>query len=62
MLWRTFETYLKFEKGASLHTLQAYRRDLHQLADFLKELAEVDLFEAAGVQAVRHTWLREWMV
>lgn len=32
-----FLDYLKFEKNASSHTIAGYRRDLKQLADYLKE-------------------------
>lgn len=32
-----FLDYLKFEKNASPHTISSYRRDLNQLAEYLKE-------------------------
>ncbi len=42
-----FMIYLRIEKGASKNTLEAYKRDLNELADFLKEkdvsLNEIDI-------------------
>ena len=60
-LLSTFETYLKVERGFSVHTIRNYLADLNSLADFLSHrrssLARANrkaLREFIGLQAVRY--------
>jgi integrase/recombinase XerC len=52
----SFLEYLKFEKRFSPHTIEAYRCDLEQLSDFLKERRVIE------PQAISAGHLRSWMV
>lgn len=52
-----FLHYLEYEKRFSEHTITAYRKDLEQFRDFMRD--------AAGIEAigeVRHTHIRSFMV
>ncbi|MEP1085965.1 tyrosine-type recombinase/integrase [Algoriphagus sp.] len=53
----SFINYLEFEKRASPHTVDAYRRDLGQLEEFL-ELS----FEINDISLGTHSELRAWVI
>ncbi|XOV92353.1 MAG: tyrosine-type recombinase/integrase [Bacteroidota bacterium] len=53
----SFLRYLQFEKRYSNHTLEAYRRDLSQFTDYLKETFEISDFHES-----EHVHLRGWIV
>lgn len=54
-----FVDYLKFEKNYSQHTVEAYRRDLGQLASFLNHL-DIDINKSDNLNKVHHRHLRSW--
>jgi len=54
---QTYLKYLSSEKRYSDHTVTAYKKDLHQLQDFLA--TEYEIFHLAKVN---HTHLRSWIV
>ncbi len=45
--------HLRLERGASAHTLRAYRRDLQELVTFLAELSNSDRFSVAELTTAR---------
>jgi integrase/recombinase XerC len=47
-----FTNYIRRERGYSLHTVEAYRRDLRQFADFYAEYANVVPLEVALINKV----------
>lgn len=53
----TFLKYLSSEKRYSKHTVQAYRKDLNQLSEFL-----ASEFELEDLTQVKHNFLRGWIV
>lgn len=53
----TFLKYLSSERRCSKHTIQAYRKDLDQLSDYL--LSEFDIKDLIQV---KHALLRGWLV
>jgi integrase/recombinase XerC len=52
-----FLAVLRDERGASEHTLRAYRREVGAFAEFLAEL----LGEGAAIKSVEHTHIRAYM-
>lgn len=60
-LWSIFETYLRTERNLSSHTVDAYRRDLHDLAQFLQSKEQPSPFTSAGLQNLHHRDLRLWV-
>lgn len=52
----SFLEYLRFEKRFSPHTIEAYRCDLEQLSNFLKEMQIIE------PQVISSGHLRSWMV
>ncbi len=55
--WQTdFINYLRYEKRSSAHTVVAYRRDLEQFAQFLKQQFDLD-----NDVEVTHFHLRSWL-
>jgi len=54
----SFINYLQYERRFSPHTIQAYRKDLEQFFDFLKDKTG----EEADIGRVRHTHVRSWVV
>lgn len=56
MLEDSFFAYLQFEKRFSAHTVTAYRTDLIQFSDFLKDYPSVTSYTA------EHVLIRSWMV
>ncbi|MCB0597922.1 MAG: tyrosine-type recombinase/integrase [Lewinellaceae bacterium] len=54
---KSFLQYLQYEKRFSPHTITAYRKDLEQFLEFIKE--ELGL---ASVMEVGHSHVRSWMV
>jgi integrase/recombinase XerC len=57
MLLNSFLQYIQYEKRYSAHTVQSYKTDLKQFAQFIKE--QYDLGEYIEVQS---TELRSWVV
>lgn len=53
----SFINYLQHEKRASVHTVLAYRKDLEQYVDFLKQSFELERLEDAG-----HAEIRAWRI
>lgn len=53
----TFLKYLEFEKRYSVHTIQAYERDLKQFFSFI-----ATTYEVAVLNDVKHTFVRAWLV
>ena len=53
----TFLKYLSSEKRYSQHTIQAYRKDLEQLTDYL-----ATTYELEDPVLVKHAFLRGWVV
>ncbi|WP_057940465.1 tyrosine-type recombinase/integrase [Algoriphagus resistens] len=53
----SFINYLEFEKRASPHTVDAYRRDLRQLEEFV-ELS----FDLNEISEAQHPELRAWVI
>lgn len=53
----SFINYLEFEKKASLHTVDAYRRDLGQFEEF----AALS-FELGNIEDASHSELRAWVI
>ncbi len=52
-----FLHYLEFEKRFSNHTIAAYRKDLAQFSDFMRDTAGIE-----SIGEVRHTHIRSFMV
>jgi integrase/recombinase XerC len=52
-----FLSMLRDERGASEHTLRAYRRELHDFIEYL----EAQLGEGAKIRSVEHTHIRAYM-
>lgn len=57
MLNHSFFRYLEFEKRFSQHTLTAYKTDLEQYSNYLKQQFELD-----DIEHVSHTIIRSWIV
>ncbi len=57
MKYNLFLYYLQFEKRFSAHTIKAYRVDLQQFYNYIKDAFEIE--QAADIQ---HTHIRSWMV
>ncbi len=57
LMVESFLRYLQFEKRYSDHTLEAYRRDLSQLSQFLDTT-----FEISDLTETQHIHLRSWIV
>ncbi|MEP1095300.1 MAG: tyrosine-type recombinase/integrase [Cyclobacteriaceae bacterium] len=53
----TFLKYLSFEKRYSVHTVEAYKKDLSQFTQYLKSDFELD-----DLAEAKHTHLRGWIV
>lgn len=53
----SFINYLEFEKKSSPHTVNAYRRDLEQFADFAKTSFDLDEIDSA-----EHAEIRAWVI
>ena len=60
-LRQQFLDFLRFERGLSKHTLQAYRRDLADLHEFLQTDGELGLDDLSGLSKVKHQDLRLWL-
>jgi integrase/recombinase XerC len=61
MLEGQFRQYLEIERHYSPHTILAYTADLAAFQAFLTQHYELELFEAAGAEAVTHRMIRVWM-
>lgn len=55
-----FFSYIEFEKRFSKHTIEAYRSDLLQFADFLS--AEYKIQNDDSLLAVNHRQIRAWII
>ncbi|MEM9987314.1 MAG: tyrosine-type recombinase/integrase, partial [Bacteroidota bacterium] len=60
-LRQQFLDFLRFERGLSLHTLQAYRRDLADLHEFLQKDGELGLDKLSELSQIKHQDLRLWL-
>lgn len=60
LLQDRFLQYIQFEKRSSSHTLIAYKNDLNQFTDFLKNKYQLDNIEQANYQYIR-SWIVELM-
>ncbi|MEL7339961.1 MAG: tyrosine-type recombinase/integrase [Bacteroidota bacterium] len=61
MLLEQFQQYIRIEKQFSAHTVSAYELDLRQLAIFLAQDYELDLFDREHLPRLNHKHLRAWM-
>src|SRR5580704_13810821 len=52
-----FLAMLRDERGASKHTLRAYRRELHDFVEYLEE----KLSKGAKIRSVEHTHIRAYL-
>ena len=50
----SFERYLRDERRLSVHTVQAYRRDIQRLVDFLADKPEQQWSEVSTAQIRAH--------
>lgn len=61
MLLKAYFAYLKLEKQHTLHTREAYRSDLQQLAVWLRQTHSLDLYHSEDADQIKPRHLRGWM-